>query len=242
MKWEKIIEYSQHGFVNKKCLQDLIKKAIEPFTHVNNGYQTVVDSSTSSCVSILSLSAVNTVLSDKRKADEISRMEANRRQQSSTKRAKRTPNTTRSDDGVIVRQNLQVHDDHAAEENCQKLRKKLEKQVEAAEMVLTDWDALKEKRRKTAEAKGLSVDDPSLWMFLTTKAFTAAERKVILRICAPDSGVLSKGEREHIDIFRKENVTYLKILAAVEGKKIELTNLKKHLTDIRTDQDPLSLI
>ena len=110
--------------------------------------------------------------------------------------------------------------------------------MEAAETVLTDWDALKEKRRKTAEAKGFSVDDPSLWIFLATKAFTAAERKVILRICAPDSGVLLKGEREHIDIFRKENVTYLKILAAVEGKKIELTNLKKHLTDIGSDQEP----
>ena len=133
---------------------------------------------------------------------------------------------------------MQVHDNHAAEENCQRLRKKLEKQVEAAETVLTDWDALKEKRRKTAEAKGLSVDDPSLWMFLTTNAFTVAERKVILHVCAPDSGVLSKGEGEHIDIFRKENVTYLKILAAVEGKKIKLTNLKKHLADIGSDQEP----
>ena len=81
-KMEKIIKYSCHGFVNKKCLQDLIKKATEPFTYTCGGYQTVVDGKKSLCVSILSLKAVNTVLSDKRKADEISKMEALHRQHS----------------------------------------------------------------------------------------------------------------------------------------------------------------
>ena len=233
---EKIVEYSQHGFLNKKCLEELIRKATEPFTHKRDGYETVVNSNTSSCVSVLSLEAVNTVLSDKRKADQMSRIEALHRKQSS-KKPKRTPNTTRSDDGVIIRENLWHHDSNAAEENQQKQMKKLEKQVEGAQGVLTEWETVLEKRRRTAEAKELPINDASLWTFLVPKSFTAAERKVILRLCAPESKVISKGEREHLDVFKKENVTYLKVLAAVEGKKIELTELKKQLADIQLDRE-----
>ena len=80
--------------------------------------------------------------------------------------------------------------------------------------------------RETTEDIGYeeSADDhPTLWHFCTPKAFTAAERNVILRICAPESKVLSKGKCEHIDVFWKHNITYLKIMAAIEDKNIELT-------------------
>ena len=66
---EKIIEYSRHGFVNKKFLHDLIKKATEPFTYTCGGCQMVAEEKNSLCVSILSLKSVNTVLSDKIKTD-----------------------------------------------------------------------------------------------------------------------------------------------------------------------------
>ena len=233
---EKILEYSRHGFMNKKCLQNLIKKATEPFTYTCGGYQTVVDESNSSCVSILSLKAVNTVLSDKRKADEISKMEALHRQNSSNKKARRTPNTTRSDDGIIVRENLWQHDNHAAEENKQKDIKRLEKHLEATQTILTEWKSIVEKRQKTADIRKVPIDHPSLWLFCTQKAFTAGERKVILRLCAPESKMLLKGEREHIDVFQKHNVTYLKIMAAIEDKNIELTSLKKQLEELRLEE------
>ena len=59
---------------------------------------------------------------------------------------------------------------------------------------------------------------------------------MILRLCAPESKVLSKGEREHIDVFQKCNVTYLKIMAAIEDKNIKLTSLRKQLEEQRLEE------
>ena len=39
---EKIIEYSEHGFINRACLEKLVQKATEPFTYTKYGYTTVV--------------------------------------------------------------------------------------------------------------------------------------------------------------------------------------------------------
>ena len=123
----------------------------------------MVEGKNASCVSVLSLSAVNTVLSNKRKADEISRMEAKRKLlQASNKKAKRTPNTTRSNNRVIVQENLRHHDVNAAVEDQEKQKKRLEKKIEAATAVLTEWEALEQKRRKTAELKQVSINNPLL--------------------------------------------------------------------------------
>ena len=160
---EKLVEYAQHGFLKKKFLEEIVKKATDPYVHECGGYKAVVQGKHALCVSVLSLSAVTTVLSNKRKADKISRMEAKRKLlQASNRKAKRTPNTTRSDDGVIVRENLRHHDDNAAVEDQEKQEKRLEKKIKAATVVLTGWEALEQERQKTAELKQVPINNPLL--------------------------------------------------------------------------------
>ena len=63
------------------------------------------------------------------------------------------------------------------------------------------------------------------------KKFLKAERQLFLRLCVPGSGVLSKNEKEQIAVLRNNDVTYLKLLAAVETAQKELTELQKHYAD-----------
>ena len=68
----------------KKCIRqhlvELVQKATTPYKHVHEGYITITKGgSESTCASILSMSAVESVLVNKQKADEISRLEAKRR-------------------------------------------------------------------------------------------------------------------------------------------------------------------
>ena len=63
-------------------------------------------------------------------------MEALHRQHTSQKKARRTPNTTQSDDEIIVRENIWQHDNHTAEENKQKDINTLEKQLDATQKSL----------------------------------------------------------------------------------------------------------
>ena len=104
----------------------MIRKATETFKNKHNGYETVVDRKPSLCVWLLLLEDLNTFLRNKRKADEIPRMEALHKKQSSNKTTKRTPNTTWSNNGVIVNKKLCYHDNNAGEENQQIEMKKLE--------------------------------------------------------------------------------------------------------------------
>ena len=77
------------------------------------------------CVSVLLLSAVNTVLINKRKADEISRMEVKHKLlQATNKKSKQIPNTTQSGNRVIVRENLRHHNNNAAVEDKEKQEKR----------------------------------------------------------------------------------------------------------------------
>ena len=92
---ENILEYGKHGFLEKNCLQKLVKREITLFTHKSGNCGKVVDGKEASCTSIISLGAVNAVCGDKSKAYEMLCIVAAQQQQKAKKR--KTPNTTRED-------------------------------------------------------------------------------------------------------------------------------------------------
>ena len=76
---DKIIAYSEDGFVDRKCLEELVQKATEPYKYTHGGFTTIVNCNEATTASVLSLCAVDNILRDKRKADELSRLDAKRR-------------------------------------------------------------------------------------------------------------------------------------------------------------------
>ena len=69
----------EHGVFGKNMLDILVQKVMKPFIHESGGFKTVVNGKQSTSVNILALSAVDTVLSDKQRADELSREAAKQR-------------------------------------------------------------------------------------------------------------------------------------------------------------------
>ena len=86
-----------------------------------------------------------------------------------------------------------------------KKQKELKKDIKQATEILTNWTKLKMKQQQIAAAEGKRFNDPSLWQLKSVGSFTAAEQKCLLKLCVPNSGVLSKNEKEHVDTFRKKN-------------------------------------
>ena len=60
-----------------------------------------------------------------------------------------------------------------------------------------------------------------------TGKHTSAERKLFLKLCIDNSGLLGKEERMQLECFRKNNVTCLRLLAAVETFEAKLIVRKK---------------
>ena len=214
----------QEGFFSKKLLYDLINKVTTPFIIKKDGYTTVANAEGASSASVLSLMAVDNVLHDKRKADEISRIEAKRRKLNGKKT--RTPNTTRGSDGFTVATNLQVHDNTHDAGELAKRKKNIEKEISQHKGILTNWAALMTKKQAAATKAGVAVEDPSLWV-LTPQKTTKIEQQLFLRMCVPESKKLGKKPDKQIECLRNNNVTYLRLLAARETIESKLTSLKK---------------
>ena len=202
-----------------------------PYTHEQGGFKTVAHGKESACVNLLTISAVNLVLSDKRRADELSRKAAKERMRNSRKR-KRTPNTTRGEDGIVIRKKLRKFDNEQAAEDKADKKKSLEKEIKDATKTLTEWTKLEAKRRQMAVQRHIQWSDDSLWRLTVVGSFTAEERKCILKLCVPNSGVLSKGEKEHVSIFVSKGVTLVSILAAIDVMRKQLTCSQKELDGI----------
>ena len=108
------------GEFKRKLLDKLVHKVETPFKHKQGGFNTAVHGKESACVNLLTISAVNSVLSDKRRADKLSREAAKERMKNSRKR-KRTPNTTCGEVGIVIREKLrQSNDEQAAEDKADK--------------------------------------------------------------------------------------------------------------------------
>ena len=75
----KILELVIDKTIQRQNFIELVQKATTPYKHVHEGYVTITKGeSESACASILSMSAVESVLVNKQKADELSRLEAKR--------------------------------------------------------------------------------------------------------------------------------------------------------------------
>ena len=215
----------EEGFFSKDLLRKLIKKATSPFTLKKDGYTTVVSSDGATCASVAALMAVDNVLNDKRKADEISMIEAKRRKLNGKKT--RTPNTTRGYDGFTVATNLEIHDNTNDEGVLKKKKNDMEKEIAQQKTILTEWGKLIQKRQVAAIRAGVGVAEPSLWAILTPGNTTRAERQLFLRMCVPKSGKLGKDESEQIECLHQNNVTYLRLMAAKETIELQLTSNQK---------------
>ena len=91
-----------------------------------------------------------------------------------------TPNTTRGEDGIVVREKLQRFDkEQIIEANINK-KVNLEKDIKSAAEVLTNWIKLERKQKIMAAAAKVKFKDPSLWTLTTAGSFTAGERKCLL--------------------------------------------------------------
>ena len=108
----------------------LIKNATTLFTYKKDRYKTVTTGNNTTCASILSLTAVDGILTDKRKADELSCLNDERRKRNG-KKMKQTPNTTRSTTGIDAVQHLDEHDNIQASKNTEETKKKMEKEIKS---------------------------------------------------------------------------------------------------------------
>ena len=127
----------------------------------------------------------------------------------------RTPNTTQGKSRIAVTQNLQQFDMREEEEGKVRQRDNMRKEMEAATSALTEWEKLVAKRKQTAEKNQTTIDTLKLWKVNVAGTFTKAERQCILKICVPNSGVLSKDEKEHIRTFENNNGAYARMKSEV---------------------------
>ena len=122
-----IVTYVEEGFFSRECLVKLIKKSTTPFQYTKDGYTTVTKGpGNTACTSVLSLSAMSSVLLDKRTLDELSWVEAKRRKLNAGKK-QQTPNTTRSECGFSVIHKLNEFDSLKESEEKDIIKSDLEK-------------------------------------------------------------------------------------------------------------------
>lgn len=95
----KIEESFKNGGFNRQCLLDLIKKATSPFKHTKKNYTKYKQGNKTTCASTMSMATADTVLTNKRKADKLSQLQAKQRK-IANKNVSQTPNTTRGQDGI----------------------------------------------------------------------------------------------------------------------------------------------
>ena len=107
-KMKKIEECVQQGSFSKKLLHNLIYKPTDQFVYTKDVHTVVTNGRGATGASVMALRAVDGVLTDKRRADEVLRIDAKRQKNNGKKT--RTPNKNRSQDGFAVVTNLHVFD------------------------------------------------------------------------------------------------------------------------------------
>ena len=127
------------GESSRNLLVDLIQIATTPFHHRQSNYVTVTTGSKEiTCTSFITMSALDGVLSAKRKSDKMSRLEA-KRKVNVGKKIKRTSNTTREDDGISTVFWLKQFDKSHTKTDNEKEMKKTQQQIELTMKELTKW-------------------------------------------------------------------------------------------------------
>ena len=201
---------------NKHTFQDftrLVNKFAQPFEHRSkDGYVTMCTSNENVCITGMALQAIDGVLCQKRQAEEIAQVTALRKKRNSTKR-KRTPNTTRGDDGIGIYMGLQDHDMAMEQEKRANEKERLEKESSSLDKILQEFSTLKSKN-------GGTID------FETCKA---AELSTLLSITGLAKGSSNKAKEVKKQILRDNNITNEKLTLCFNDGTTRLAKMKEKL-------------
>ena len=197
---------------NKHTFEDfeiLLKKLHQPFEHLSSdGYVTHCNPDQSICVNNMALHALDGVLRQKRQQEELARIAALQKKRKSSKR-KRTPNTTRGDDGIGVFMGLQDFDVNAEREKRAEENTQLSKEASQLEKHLLNFDTLKSKYNGSIDVSRCKYDELS----------------TLLTICDLSKGTSNKSKEYKKQILIDKNITCNKIMGHVEEKQKKLTDL-----------------
>ena len=242
LRMSEIMEKAKKGEDIKESLINFRRFVTVPYKHVSNdGYITYVSEEHATCTSLLALHAVDGKLAEKRKNQELSELRAKRAKLNGQGRKRNgVPVTTRSLDGLAVQQILSEDASARTEEEVASRKKEITKRLKGGEDILTGFDKLFQRMNANAMSKGVPVDSPELWTIAAGR-YSAAERKILLKLCAPDSKVLSKNEETQLRVMSEKQVSYLSMLSAKEKLTNELSSLWKDQAEMTShDADPIT--
>ena len=84
-----------------------------------------------------------------------------------------------------------------------------------------------QKQQLAAAATRVDPSDLQLLQITTPKQYTKAKHQMFLKLCVEKSGVLGKNESKNIAVLKEKDVTYLRLLAAVEKTQKKLSDAKR---------------
>ena len=201
---------------NKHTFQDftgLFGRYCQPFEHISSdGYVTHCTTDQSICVSTMALKAIDGVLCQKRQAEELARINALAKKRKSCKR-KRTPNTTRGDDGIGVYMGLQDFDVTAEQEKRADNKERLSKDVSRLEKILQDFEAMRLKYNGSINVHRCYADELS----------------TLLNVCGLAKGTSGKNKECKKQILLEKNITCERIMTFVGDETKRLTEMKEKL-------------
>ena len=231
-----ILINSKNDELNREILIDFRKFLTTPYKYVSSkGYISYVTDTDSTCTSLMALRAVDGTLTDKRKNEELSELNAKRRKLNGHgKKRNGMPVTTRAMDGLGVQQVLNEDNDARAIEERAKRKKKIKSQLKEGAEVLTGLDKLVLRVTAISIANDKPIGTPELWTVAANK-YTATERKIMLKLCVPDSRVLGKSEEVHVQVLTEKRISYLMIMSSKETLERNLGFSSKRIGRIRRE-------
>ena len=215
------------------CFEDLVSKPMK-YTS-DDGYVTYVTNNFSACTSLMALQAIDNTIGEKRKNEELSNLNNKRKKTNpdGTTRMSKTPNTTRGDDGINIKMKLSYDATITNKENRIKEISSIEKEIKSKEATVTGWLTIEQQISviATSDVAGNATE-----VFkLTAGTWKADERKILLKLCVQNSGVVSKSEQVQLQFMIKHEVTYLKALACKESMASSITLLRQRLNQLQAE-------
>ena len=127
-KMDEIENCVKEGNFSRSLLEEFMTACTTPYKHTTtDGYVTYTTGKDVSCVSTMALRAVDNVLADRQKAEEISSLQAKRRKMGNGKKKCGVPNTRLSADGIEAEARLLLDKDFVHDEEKTKAVKALER-------------------------------------------------------------------------------------------------------------------
>ena len=238
LRKKEISEAISEGEFDVQLLNNFEELVCKPLEYTSrDGYKVYATHDYSTCTSMMALKAIDNIAGTKRKNDELSQLNKKRARlnaDGSNRKTSRTPNTTRGDDGINIKMKLATDATITNKDTRDKDMKAAKKSIVGMEKALTGWTAVETKVAAAAAAAGLEVKAPELWT-MTTGRWKADDRKIFLKLCVPDSGVISKSEEVQLSVLVEHDVTYLKLMSCKETMTTKLTALRNRLSQLEAD-------